>query len=115
MKFSELSIDQRIVKSLADMGFNEMTDIQSKSLTVALQGNDIIAQAMTGSGKTAVFGITIAQRVEQKKGIQALVITPTRELANQVTEESMKFSKYCFLNVVAVYGGVSIENQIRGE
>lgn len=113
MKFSELSIDQRIVKSLADMGFNEMTDIQSKSLTVALQGDDIIAQAMTGSGKTAVFAITIAQRVEQKKGIQALVITPTRELANQVSEEIMKFSKYCFLNVVAVYGGVSIENQIK--
>ncbi|MFH0832999.1 MAG: DEAD/DEAH box helicase [Candidatus Aenigmatarchaeota archaeon] len=113
MKFSELNIDKWIVKSLADIGFSEMTDIQEKSLTVALEGKDLIAQAMTGSGKTAVFGISIVQRTEQKNGIQALVVTPTRELACQVAEEITKFSKYSSLNVAAVYGGVSIEPQMK--
>ncbi|MBI3190951.1 DEAD/DEAH box helicase [archaeon] len=112
MKFSDLNIDKRILKSLSEMGFTEMTDIQEKTLPVALDGRDLIAQAMTGSGKTAAFGIPIAQHIERGKGIQAIVLTPTRELAVQVATEVKKFSKNSQLRTAIVYGGVSIEPQI---
>ena len=112
MKFADMNIDKRIQKALLEMKFYEPTDIQEKSITLALQGKDIIGQAMTGSGKTAAFGVPLVQGVEQKKGVQALVMTPTRELAVQVSDELKKFSRHCLLGVAAVYGGVSIEPQI---
>jgi ATP-dependent RNA helicase DeaD len=113
MKFSELNIKKEILKSVSEMKFEEMTDIQEKSLPTALDGHDLIGQAMTGSGKTFAFGIPIVQKMEPKKGVQALILTPTRELANQVSEEIAKLSKYSMIGVAAVYGGVSIEPQIR--
>ena len=112
MKFSELNIDKNILKSLSEMGFTDMTDIQEKTLPVAMKGDDLIAQAMTGSGKTAAFGIPIVQHVEHGKGVQSIVLTPTRELAVQVATEIKKFSKNSHLRTAMVYGGVSIEPQI---
>ncbi len=112
MKFSQLNIDKRILSALSEMGFVDMTDIQEKSLPPALERKDVIAQAMTGSGKTAAFGIPIAQNIVHKKGVQSLVLTPTRELAIQVANEMKKFSKHCMLHVATVYGGVGIEPQI---
>jgi len=112
MKFSELHIDSKILKALHEIGFHEATDIQAKTIPAALEGKDLIAQAMTGSGKTAAFGVPIIQKTEAKKGVQALVLTPTRELAEQVSQELMKFSRYSNLHVAAVYGGVAIEPQI---
>lgn len=113
MKFSELSIKNEILKSLSDMKFDEMTDIQEKSLPAALQGKDLIGHAMTGSGKTFAFGIPIVQNIEHRKGVQALVLVPTRELANQVSEEMIKLSRRTMLSVAAVYGGVSINPQMN--
>lgn len=112
MKFADMDIDKRVKKALVEMKFVEMTEIQEKSIKIGLQGRDIIGQAMTGSGKTAAFGIPVIQAVEPKKGIQALILTPTRELAVQVSDQLKKFSQYCSINVTAVFGGVSIEPQI---
>lgn len=113
MKFSDIKIDPRILRALEEIKFHETTEIQMKALPPALEGKDVIGQAMTGSGKTAAFGIPIVQRIEQGAGLQALVLEPTRELANQVTQEMIKFSKYCNLRIAAVYGGVDIMPQIR--
>jgi ATP-dependent RNA helicase DeaD len=113
MKFSELRIDQRILKALHEMGFEDMTDIQARTLPLGLEGKDVIGQAMTGSGKTAAFGIPLIQKIVKHKGIQALVVTPTRELADQVGTEMKKFSKHIGLNVSIVYGGVGYEQQIN--
>lgn len=113
MKFSELKIDERIQKALSELHFVEATAIQAKSIPPALEGKDVIAEAMTGSGKTAAFGVPIIQRIEPRKGVQAIVLTPTRELCNQVATELHKFSRYSSVGVAAVYGGVSIEPQIQ--
>jgi ATP-dependent RNA helicase DeaD len=113
MKFSELTIDAKILKALHEMGFEDMTDIQEKTIPAGLAGKDLIGQAMTGSGKTAAFGIPLIQRVKPRGGVQALVLTPTRELCNQVAAEIVKFAKHYGVQVAAVYGGVSIEPQIQ--
>lgn len=113
MKFSELSIDQRILKALSEMRFADMTAIQEKTIPKGLEGRDIIGEAMTGSGKTAAFGIPLIQKMAGRQGVQGLVLTPTRELANQVGTELKKFSRYMGLNVAIVYGGVDINPQIN--
>ncbi len=112
MKFSELKIDPRIVKALNEMHFLEMTAIQEKTLPPGLAGKDVIGEAMTGSGKTAAFGIPLIQHISKGNGIQAFVVLPTRELANQVGNELKKFSKYIGLGTAIVYGGVGYEQQI---
>ncbi|MCX6815747.1 MAG: DEAD/DEAH box helicase [Candidatus Aenigmarchaeota archaeon] len=112
MKFTEMKIDQRILKALHEMGFIECTDIQARTTPIGLEGKDLIGQAMTGSGKTAAFGIPLIQKMEPKKGVQGLVLTPTRELAEQDYAEIVKFSKYCNVHACTVYGGVAIDPQI---
>ena len=111
MKFSELNIDKKIISSLNSMDFIEMTNIQEKVIPFALKGKDLIARAMTGSGKTAAFGIPICEIVEKGKSIQAIVVGPTRELVLQVSLELEKFSKNKGLNVVTIFGGVSMQPQ----
>ncbi len=113
MKFTELKIDPRILRALEEIKFHEPTEIQTKAMPPALEGKDMIGQAMTGSGKTAAFGIPIVQHAVAGKGLQALVLEPTRELAVQVSKELVKFSKYCNLRVAAIYGGVDIMPQIN--
>lgn len=113
MKFSDIKIDERILRALEEIKFHEPTEIQLKALPPALEGRDIIGQSITGSGKTAAFGIPIIQGIVKEAGLQAIVLEPTRELANQVTQEMIKFSKYCNLRIAAVYGGVDIMPQIR--
>jgi ATP-dependent RNA helicase DeaD len=112
-KFSDLNVDSEIVKALDDIGFTEMTDIQLKVIPPALEGKDIIAQAMTGSGKTAAFGVPLSQNIEKGKGVQAVVINPTRELVVQVSSEMEKFSRRKRLSVVSIFGGVSMEPQYK--
>jgi len=111
--FSDLSVDKRIVESLKEMGFTEMTEVQAKVIPTTLEGKDIIAQSITGSGKTAAFGVPIVERVEHGKGIQAAIIGPTRELVNQVSNEMHKFSKHKHLEIAMVFGGVAIGPQIH--
>ena len=95
------------------MGFIEMTEVQAKVIPAALSGSDLIAQSITGSGKTAAFGVPISEKTEHGKGIQAAIIGPTRELVNQVSVEMQKFGRHKHLEIAMVFGGVAIEPQIH--
>lgn len=99
-------------KAIDELGFSEFTEIQEKCIPLIQQGKDVIGQSYTGSGKTAAFGFPVLEKVTPGKGIQVLVVLPTRELCNQVTKEFRKFTKYRKTYVVEVYGGVSIVPQI---
>lgn len=113
MNFHEMRITHQVLSAIKDMGFSEPTEIQAKALPPALEGRDVIAQSMTGSGKTLVFAAPIIQLVEAGKGVQALVIAPTRELANQISGEFRKLSRYKKVHVCEVFGGVAIEPQVH--
>src|SRR3989344_2908845 len=105
--------DNPILKSILDRGFKEPSEIQEKSIPIIISGRDVIAGAATGSGKTLAFSAALVKNVEKDKGIQGLVLTPTRELAEQVSKQISDFSKYKNLRVLSVYGGVSIYNQVK--
>ena len=114
MNFSELKVNPLILMGIEKMGFEEMTDIQSKVIPVALDGVDIIGQAPTGTGKTVAFSIPVLNTIDANfNKVQAIIIAPTRELAVQITKE---VNKVAFLmegvKAVAVYGGEPIEKQI---
>lgn len=112
--FQSFAINEKIVQALNNMGFEEATPIQEKVIPLLLEGKDLIGQAQTGTGKTAAFGIPLIEKIDMdEEAIQAMVLTPTRELAIQVAEELTKIGKYKRVNVVAVYGGQEIERQIR--
>ena len=85
--FGDLVLEKRVVAALKDMGFEEPSPIQQQAVPPLLEGKDIIGQAQTGTGKTAAFGIPIVQGIEEHRHIQALIMSPTRELAIQVAEE----------------------------
>ncbi len=113
-RFEELNISANTKKAVAEMGFSEASPIQAAAIPVLLDGRDIIAQARTGSGKTAAFAIPIIERIDIARGLQALVVCPTRELAIQVTEEFRKLFKYYQgPAVVTAYGGQDINIQLR--
>ncbi|HIJ99413.1 TPA: DEAD/DEAH box helicase [archaeon] len=111
--FKNLGITEDLLISIAEQGFVEPTEIQTKSIPSVLSGMDLMAKASTGSGKTLAFGSGIIQNSERKKGLQALVLTPTRELAIQAAKALQEFSKHKSLSVSAIYGGVSIRAQIQ--
>ena len=100
-------------KAIFELGFSEFTEIQEKCIPMIQQGRDVIGSSYTGSGKTAAFGFPTLEKVTPGKGIQLLVVVPTRELCNQVTEEFKKFTKYRKTFIVEIYGGVSIGPQIN--
>lgn len=107
-----INLTPETLKATKDLGFTEWTDIQLKSMPLIQQGKDVLGQSHTGSGKTAAFGIPIIEKTLHIKKIQALIIAPTRELSEQIKMELYKFSKYKKLNMLAIYGGVSINPQI---
>lgn len=111
--FKNLGISEPVLKSINDSKFESPSEIQEKSIPLILAGKDVIAGSATGSGKTLAFASGILQSSEKGKGIQALVLTPTRELAEQVAKALTKFSRYKPLTIIAVYGGVGIAQQIR--
>lgn len=115
MLFSELGLPDEILRAVSDMGFEEATEIQSKAIPAMLSGRDLVGRSNTGTGKTAAFGIpAIAAMSREKKGVQVLVLCPTRELAMQACGEIGKFSAYMpWVRPAAVYGGASMELQIR--
>lgn len=114
-EFKDLKLSKEIQKAITDMGFEEATPIQSYSIPYMLEGKDVIGQAQTGTGKTAAFGIAALERIDpQNKGVQAVILCPTRELAIQVSEELKKLSKYQRgIDILPVYGGQPIDRQIR--
>jgi len=111
--FRKLGICEEVLKVLNEVKFEKPSEIQEKSVPLVIAGKDVIACAATGSGKTLAFGSGIIQNVESGKGVQALVLTPTRELAKQVKESLQFFSKYKELNFAEVYGGVSFNPQVK--
>ncbi|PAC27972.1 DEAD/DEAH box helicase, partial [Flectobacillus sp. BAB-3569] len=115
LRFDELSLSQEVQQAVADMGFETASPIQSEAIPFILEGRDVIGQAQTGTGKTAAFGIPIVEKVTPfEKVVQGLVLCPTRELAVQVTEELKKIAKHKKgVWVTTVYGGDSIERQIK--
>ena len=113
MKFTDLKLDASILKAIHDMGFEEPSPIQSAVIPTILTGEDVIGQAQTGTGKTAAFGIPVVQKLTTQPKIQALILTPTRELAIQVSGELKKISKYKRIRTLPIYGGQSIGHQIR--
>jgi len=111
MNFSELNVKEEIVTALKQQGIVEPTTIQSKTIPLANEGKDIIGISRTGSGKTASFGIPMLQKVVPRKGLQGLVLAPTRELANQISNELRKWGKNLDLKIATVFGGVSLDPQ----
>ena len=114
--FTELGVSEPILRAIADMGFENPMPIQEEVIPYLLgNGNDVIALAQTGTGKTAAFGIPLLQRTDtQTKTTQAVILSPTRELCLQIADDLKDFSKYIDgVRVLAVYGGTSIQNQIR--
>ncbi|MEW4413639.1 DEAD/DEAH box helicase [Clostridium sp. AN503] len=116
MKFEELQLDDRIMRAVTDMGFEEASPIQAKAIPVQMEGLDIIGQAQTGTGKTAAFGIPLLQKIDPKnKKLQAIALCPTRELAIQVADEIRNLAKYMHgVKILPIYGGQDIARQIRG-
>ncbi|WP_250277637.1 DEAD/DEAH box helicase [[Clostridium] colinum] len=114
LKFEELQLSNQLVRAVKDMGFEEATPIQSKAITKVLEGKDIIGQSQTGTGKTAAFGLPCIDMIDtENKKLQAVILSPTRELAIQICEEFRKFLKYKDdIKVLPVYGGQPIERQI---
>lgn len=115
MKFEELQLDDKILRAVADMGFEEATPIQTEAIPVQMEGLDVIGQAQTGTGKTAAFGIPLLHKINPKsKKLQAIALCPTRELAIQVAEEIRELSKYMSgIKVLPIYGGQDIVRQIK--
>ncbi len=115
LRFDELSLSQEVQQAVADMGFETASPIQSEAIPFILEGRDVIGQAQTGTGKTAAFGIPMVETIVPfEKFVQGLILCPTRELAVQVTEEIKKISKHKKgIWVTTVYGGDSIERQIK--
>lgn len=114
-KFEELPISENLLKGIKDMGFEEATPIQTKSIPLILDGTDVTGQAQTGTGKTAAFGIPLLEKINTKdKSIQGMVICPTRELVIQVAEEMRKMAKYLNdIKILPIYGGQPIQRQIN--
>ena len=111
--FQDFGISDQLLTSIRGLGLSKPTQIQIKSIPFILEGKDVIGESATGSGKTLAFGCGIAERVISRQGLQALILTPTRELAEQVKNSLKQLSSYKNLNVVGIYGGVSINPQIN--
>ncbi len=119
MKFADYPISTELKKSIAEIGFSRPTDIQFKSIPAILKGQNILAIAQTGTGKTAAFAIPVIHRLQHKnkyqeysRNIRCLVMLPTRELAIQITEVFNQLSKYTRLNILCLHGGVEQASQI---
>lgn len=111
-KFKELGLKQELLDVIQEMDFKEPSEIQQKSIPLVLQGKDVIGNAATGSGKTLAFAAGIIDKVLPRRGIQSLVLAPTRELAEQIAKVIRNFAKKTGITVLEVYGGVGIQNQI---
>ena len=116
MKFSELNLSFELNRAIEELGYTEATPVQAQCIPPVLEGRDVIGQSQTGTGKTAAFGLPLLEKlvVLDKRTPQILIMTPTRELALQVSQELRKFAKYIEgVKIVTVYGGDPITGQIR--
>ncbi|MFH0869681.1 MAG: DEAD/DEAH box helicase [archaeon] len=112
MNFEEFKLKPEMMRAIHDSRFTEPTAIQEKCIPLILEGRDVVGQSMTGSGKTAAFAIPILEMIEKGKGVQALVLTPTRELCVQITGVVEQLGYHLKVRVASVFGGVSISPQM---
>ena len=111
--FEDLPLRSEVLKGIEELGFSDLFPIQAQAMLPLLEGKDVIGQAQTGTGKTAAFGVPMAERVNPKINcVQGLILEPTRELALQVAEQMSRFGRYTMLRVLPVYGGEPIGKQI---
>ena len=112
--FKDLGLSEDILNALSDVGYESPSPIQEQAIPHLLQGHDVIGQAQTGTGKTAAFGLPMVQFVDPSdEDVQALVLTPTRELAIQVAEAFHAYGKHRGVTTLPVYGGQPIDRQFR--
>src|SRR4051812_33206048 len=114
--FADLGLDGRLVDTLAGLGYETPTPIQREAIPPLLAGNDLIGRAATGTGKTAAFALPLLHRLaaaEKRNRPSALILVPTRELAMQVAESVERYGKPLGVRVLAVYGGQSMDPQLR--
>src|SRR5665647_1763156 len=117
INFEEMGFTPGILKAIQELGFEQPMPVQEKVIPLMLgDGSDIIALAQTGTGKTAAFGLPLVQTTDTELNkTQTLILCPTRELCMQITGDLMDYSKFTGkIKILAVYGGASIDNQIRG-
>lgn len=115
MTFKELELIEPILKALDQVNYEIPTSIQEQAIPILLQGNDLLGCAQTGTGKTAAFSIPILQRLyksDNRKGIKALILTPTRELAIQIGENFAEYGRYTGLKHTVIFGGVPQKPQV---
>ena len=115
-KFEQLGLNESLLKAILDLGFENPSEVQEKAIPLLLEKDtDMVALAQTGTGKTAAFGFPLIQKIDaDNRNTQALVLSPTRELCLQITNELKNYAKYeKGINVVAIYGGASITEQAR--
>ncbi len=116
MTFEELGLEANLLQAITDMGFKEPSEVQEKAIPVLLQEDtDLVALAQTGTGKTAAFGFPMLQKIDvESRTTQGLILSPTRELCLQITNEMKNYGKHLKgLNVTAIYGGASITDQAK--
>ncbi|HAN58481.1 MAG TPA: DEAD/DEAH box helicase [Erysipelotrichaceae bacterium] len=113
IKFNELPLSDDVLRAIDEMGFTTPSKIQEKAIPEIIKGRDLIGQAQTGTGKTLAFGSALLSELHHSDHIQAIVLSPTRELASQIYEQFKRIGKYTDLRFTCVYGGSEIEKQIR--
>src|SRR3989339_841033 len=113
MKFTDLKLHDRTIKSLKEYGYEEPTAVQEKAIPEIIAGKNLVVRSQTGTGKTAAFGIGLIERIVAGKTSKALILAPTRELAMQVCDEIRGICQAHQLKVYTVYGGQHIQFQIR--
>lgn len=111
--FEKFNLNPKLLRTIEKLGFTEPTQIQEKSIPYILKGKDLIGESATGSGKTLAFACGVLERVIPKNGLQALILTPTRELTDQVRQSLKEFSSHSHLYIFSIYGGVAIGPQIN--
>ncbi len=111
--FEQFGIKPELVRALHEQGIKEPTTIQQKAIPLVLAGKDVIGMSKTGSGKTAAFGIPALNKMVPRQGLQVLILSPTRELAQQISQELAKFSKYTRCSIATVFGGVGMQPQVQ--
>jgi ATP-dependent RNA helicase DeaD len=112
--FKELQISNDIIRAMNAMGWEEPTPVQIAAIPAGLKGADMFAQAQTGTGKTGTYGTIMLERIKPRmRTVSALVLVPTRELANQVSEELSKLARFTGHTCIPIYGGVSLGPQIE--
>ncbi|MCK4441966.1 MAG: DEAD/DEAH box helicase, partial [Sulfurovaceae bacterium] len=112
MTFNDFGFNKELLKGVKIAGFREPSPIQKEVIPIIQNGEDLVAQAHTGTGKTAAFGLPIINKIANKEIERALVITPTRELATQISDEIYHLGRFTGIRTITVYGGVGYGRQI---